>query len=435
MSRVLIISPEYASHYYPLSAIGSVLAGRGHEVVVATGGGLSHEVDADGMSHVTLRLGPGSNTGMMRLSDQSPSEKAQMSEFFEATRRGMIPTLMHQAEHRLNDLLWEPERVRLAIASILDVVRPNAIVVDHLAFGATAALRSLNAPFLSFHPGHPSAISSDVPYGMVGRIPSPFQVSQDELVSLEQVAQEVVSRFTGEYNAATGDGPSVANPFNAPGPLGLIANYPKALANGSRLPEATMFIGSSVRHVEAVSVRQRQADMPRILVSLGTFFSARTDLLRMLVAAFRDEPVEVLLAHGVTAPTDLGPIPEHWTIAPFLPQPALLASCDLVVTHGGNNTVTEALTAGLPMLVGPLSTDQFSAAADIEAAALGEVFDPNHEPPSLIADKAREILSGDAVANAAAVGRSLRSRPGRVVASDIIEEVIEIDLLSYPRAG
>ena len=61
MSRILIVSPEYASHYYPLSAIGSVLARRGHEVVVATGRSLSHAVDADGMSHVSLNLGPGSN--------------------------------------------------------------------------------------------------------------------------------------------------------------------------------------------------------------------------------------------------------------------------------------------------------------------------------------------------------------------------------------
>lgn len=435
MSRVLIVSPEYASHYYPLSAIGAVLVARGYEVVVATGKGLSHDVDADGMSHVNLKLGPGSNSGILRLADQSQAEENQLSQFFEATRRGMIPTLMHQAKHRLNDLLWEPERVRRVLASILQVVRPNVIVVDHLAFGATAALRSLNAPFLSFHPGHPSAIALDVPYGMVGRIPSPFRVSDDELRSLEQAARDVVDRFTVAYNEAIHDAPEVANPFNAPGPLGLIANYPKSLGRGYLLPRSTELIGSSVRQVRPVPVRSPQSGVSRILVSLGTFFSARSDILRTLVAAFRDEPVEVLLAHGTTHPEELGAIPDHWTIAPFLPQPALLESCDLVVTHGGNNTVTESLAAGVPMLVGPLSTDQFSAAADLELAALGAVFDPNNDSATAIADKAREVLSGEAAANAAEIGQSLRSRPGRVTAADIVEEAIELDRLPFPRAG
>ena len=39
--------------------------------------------------------------------------------------------------------------------------------------------------------------------------------------------------------------------------------------------------------------------------------------------------------------------------------------------------MTEALTAGVPMVVLPFSTDQFAGAAAIEAAGLGTALDPN----------------------------------------------------------
>ena len=61
----------------------------------------------------------------------------------------------------------------------------------------------------------------------------------------------------------------------------------------------------------------------------------------------------------------------------FLPQVRLLDRAALAVTHGGNNSVTEAVTAGVPMLVLPFSTDQFAGAAALERHGFGVALDPN----------------------------------------------------------
>ena len=427
MSTVLLISPDFASHYYPLSAIGKELTIRGHRVVFGIGPGLMPRALSDGFETTEVRLGAGNNPGLMRTGDQTAGEASQLLEFFEASRHGLIPTLMHQARHRLDDLLWEPLRVANSVERAVGLA-PDVVVVDHLAYGATAALRGLGVEFVSFHPGHPSAISAGMPYGMPKRIPARFAVDQDQLSELSDLCARVSDEFTRRYNQVVGQldptVPEVVDAFIASGQLTLV-NYPSLLGSGYDLPVGTRFIGSAPRQEampeELASRLAERTSKPRIYVSLGSFFSARSDLLRKIVNAFRDESVELIMASGVTPIADLGPIPPDWIVAPAFPQPPVLEYCDLVLSHGGNNTVTEALTAGVPLLIGPLSTDQFAGAADIEDFGFGSVFDPNRDSRTRIANLAHRVLGGEARMRAEALGEWLRSSSGPVIAADLIE--------------
>ena len=82
------------------------------------------------------------------------------------------------------------------------------------------------------------------------------------------------------------------------------------------------------------------------------------------------------IATGATDSQALGALPSSWVVREHLPQVAALEACDIVVCHGGNNTVTEALTAGLPVLAAPFSTDQFAGAEDLRRAGLGDADRP-----------------------------------------------------------
>ncbi|MBM3677295.1 MAG: glycosyltransferase family 1 protein [Actinobacteria bacterium] len=421
---VLVVVPDYASHWYPLSAVAEVMRSRGHRVVVATGRTLAPRVAADGHEHVELTLGAGSNGGVRPAGDE-----AELNAFFAATRKGMIATLRYQAERRRDDLLWEPHAVAERLRHIVETVAPDTVLVDQLSFGATAALRGLRVPFLSFLPGHPCQLPvRGETYGYPELRPPSFAPPAAALRSLKTLCIDVASEFTAAYNAVTAGLDPTARPlddaFAAGGTLGTLVNYPRQIGgHADRLPEAR-FLGSCIRSEAPDGPFARLAreprERPRAYVSLGSFLSARTDVLQRIVGALRTLGWGAVVATGGTDPQALGTLPSGWIVREHLPQVAALEACDIVVCHGGNNTVTEALTAGLPVIVAPFSTDQFAGAEDLRRAGLGDAMDPASTTDE-IATALEALLAGEAAGRAAALGTDLRRVPGPQTAADVVE--------------
>ena len=67
-----------------------------------------------------------------------------------------------------------------------------------------------------------------------------------------------------------------------------------------------------------------------------------------------------------------------------LPQALLLHSADLLVSHGGYNSVREAVRAGVPVAVLPVMHDQMHNAHRVSRLALG-VRAPDFEPAAVAA--------------------------------------------------
>lgn len=378
---LLVISPEFASHYAPLAVLAASAAKSGRRVVVATGPNLRERVEADGFEWRLLRLGAGSNTGIAAC---DPG----IERFIAATRQGPLATLRRQALDRERDLLWEPERIAVEVARLCDDICPDAVVVDHVSFASTLAMHATGRPFVSLVPGHPSQLPVDSErYGIPAVWPRRISPHQDQLADLEQVVDRVTEAFTDRWNAALSsvapDRAPVGDAFRAHGDR-VLYNSVMEMQSPSRvrsLPDDHRFVGPLVRDEllpAALSTWEDRVDgRPQVFVALGTFLSHRADVLARLAEALRHLDVRAAIATGATPVDQLGPIPADWVVAPQLPQVAMLRSADLIVHHGGNNSVQEALAAGVRQLVLPFSTDQFSNAADLERIGAACVLSPN----------------------------------------------------------
>ena len=384
---LLIISPDYASHLFPLATLGTAWQQAGERVVVASGPATAGIVAAFGFERVHLQLGRGSNPGTIRAEEQPTGEDDALRGFFDATRLGMVETLTFQAEARSSDLLWNPVEVARAVQLIVAEVQPDHVIVDHLAFSARLALISAGIRHADVVLGHPSALPVGVEvYGYPPEWPDAFRPDGADLETLRGICETVRDAFTARWNDAL----LVLNPAATPSPDAfmesgdiLLLNYPAELhdaARGELLPPHA-FLGSAVR-VEATDEEVDawlavDSDLPIVYVSFGSFLSVRGDVLARVAEALRGLDVRVAVATGATDPSELGPIPDSWLVRGFLPQVTVLERSALAVSHGGNNSVTEAMTAGVPLLLLPFSTDQFAGAAAVETAGFGLSLAPN----------------------------------------------------------
>jgi MGT family glycosyltransferase len=182
---------------------------------------------------------------------------------------------------------------------------------------------------------------------------------------------------------------------------------------------------SSVRATDSEWTLPEQlasGDDPLVYLSLGSLGSADVELMRTLIDSLAAAPYRVIVSMGPQH--DQLELASNMVGAEFLPQTTILPEVDLVITHGGNNTVTECLHFGKPMVVLPLFWDQYDNAQRIDETGFGTRLDTYaHEPAELSGAIDRLLADEPLAARLAETSRRLRDARGTERAADLIESV------------
>ncbi|MEU0797707.1 glycosyltransferase [Amycolatopsis sp. NPDC005961] len=413
-SRIVVVSPPFASHARPLATVGAALAAEGAEVTFACApafAGLAAEL---GLPFAELAFGDNANTGIAERTRQEADGERRLAEFLEATRAGAVPALLAQARHRRADMLPDPDSVFASVRSLDERLRPDWYLVDQLAYAVTLAVYALGRRWAAFCPGHPSYVLEGAGrfFGLPPYWPRSIRPADGELDRLRSEAEANDRTFTGLFaDFLAGRAPDRQVPRSAFGltsPEAVLFNYPELpwlpdlpagparifAGHCSDVGTAVLPGGWDERVGELTSDGRRRL----VLVSFGTFLSARDDVLGTVVRGLLELPeVSVLVAAGDRAAGLRAAFAgERWVdVADQVPQRALLPRVAAVVHHGGNNSFTECLAAGVPAVALPFSSDQFAVAHDLERIPAGRVLDPRRVTPGAVARAA-----GHAVAEA-----------------------------------
>ncbi len=186
--------------------------------------------------------------------------------------------------------------------------------------------------------------------------------------------------------------------------------------------EEVAFVGPALAHrVERVGFPwERLTGQRRVLVSLGTLNGpAGERFFCQVLEAVADLDVQVIV---VAPPREA---PDNVLVLPSVPQLALMPHLDAVVTHGGHNTVCEALAHGLPLVVAPIRDDQPTVAAQVVDAGAGVRLTYSRARAADVRSAVESVLDEPEYSAAAELVRdSFSAAGGAAAAADRLEKVV-----------
>jgi UDP:flavonoid glycosyltransferase YjiC (YdhE family) len=420
-AKTIVFFPEGA--FGPTNncvGIGNVLRERGHRVVFVVEESFAGTLEAKGFEEARMRLQP------------PPEAEEEPGQFWKDFIRDTSPQFRKPTIEQLEGFLqptWQAlvdgslfvdERLR----EIFDEVQPDAIVEDNVV--AFAAIPHSGRPWARIVSCNPLEVKDPalppVFSGYPADDPSGWAAFWEEY---DRVLGPVVEGF-GESLRERGAPVLPGRDFVWASPFLNLYVFPEEAdyARAAPLPATWHRLEASVRTGEdAYAEHERLGTGGRLVyLSLGSLGSADVGLMQRLIDVLAETEHRVIVSMGPQH--DLLRLPDTMVGAEFLPQPSVLPQVDVVITHGGNNTVTESLFFGTPMVVLPLFWDQYDNAQRMDELGLGARLDTYRFAPDELT-AAIDRLAGDRMLRErlASISARLQAYPGTVRAADLIERL------------
>ena len=184
---------------------------------------------------------------------------------------------------------------------------------------------------------------------------------------------------------------------------------------------------SSVRetdedYVLPAHIADRPESSALIYLSLGSLGGADIDLMQRLVDVLGTTRHRFIVSKGPQS--DQIVLAQNMIGAQMVPQTKVIPQVDLVISHGGNNTVTETLHFGKPLVVLPLFWDQYENAQRIDELGFGIRLNTYAFADTELTDAVNRLLADTELRDRLAeIGAAVRDRDGLRTGADVIERV------------
>lgn len=368
MARVLFFNVPMHGHVVPTLDVVTELVERGEEVVYYLTDDFAEAVRATGARFEGYASA---------LKDWRPQQE-RFSRLLVEECRYVIPQVIERVRNA------QPDYIMYEASCLWGCLLADLFPVPTISCRAGLAVNS--------HFSHVSYLLGATQGN--GFSHAPFQVLAETLNDLASLA-DICTTYNLPHPELTMD----ALFFHAED-LNIIFASRLVQPEGETFDERFVFVGPSPGSRRGVSASwdvrlPGPAMAPALYISLGTIYNAQPDFYRLCFQAFGNRAYRVITSLGKgNIAAELGPVPENFLLCASVPQLAVLQQVDVFVTHGGLNSVMEALYYGVPMVIIPQMPEQMITARRLADLGLGVVLDKE----SLTSDAlhhAVQNLSGD----------------------------------------
>ena len=418
----IVFMPESA--YGPTNnclGIGKILEQRGHRIVFAAEASWKGRLEPLGFEEDLVDLAPPAagdqDAGQFWtdfITETAPEFRKPTIEQLDTFIRPVWENLIDGAKY------CEPQ-----LREILARAQPDVIVEDNVS--GFPALLTHGAPWVRIMSCNPLEMKDpDLPPTFSG-YPTEDRSGWDEFrAEYDRTHRELWSGFN-DWMLEQGAPPLPDLEFIHESDHLNLSIYPDAADYLRTKPLAPTWhrLESSVRDTEepwSVPDPLRDRDGSLVYVSLGSLGSADVDLMRRLVDVLSRTRHRYIVSKGPRA--DEFELPDNMWGEARVPQTSIIPEVDLVITHGGNNTVTESLQFDKPMVVLPLFWDQYDNAQRMHELGYGvRLATYDFSDDELIAAVDGLLADETLRSNLDVLGERIRDQRGTRRAADLIEEV------------
>jgi MGT family glycosyltransferase len=401
--RVFLGAFGEPGHAFPMMALGTRLAARGHEVTFETWSRWREPVEAEGMRFVAAPEYP----------------------VFPTRERPLKPY----------------EAVVLATGETLGAVRdcaPDVVVHDILTLAPAMAGELWGVPVATLIPHfHPSSPPGAPPYALGARLPR-TGLGRALWRGLQEPVAAGLRQGRAELNETRrrlGLGPVSRLHGGISSRLCIVGTFPQ-LEYPRRWPPEAHVVGPLVWEPPAEDVEPPPGDGPLVLIAPSTAQDPTHQLLRAALAGLRREPVRVLAASNRRPLPGPVAVPGNARLVDWLSYGRTMPRCDLVVCHAGHGTLVRALQYGCPVVAVPHVGDMGENAARADWAGVGVRLPWRLLSPSTLRLAVRRALAEPRLA---ARARELATwaavHDGASAAADLVEELAASDGATGPRGS
>ena len=421
----ILFMPESA--YGPTNqciGLGDILLKRGHRVVFAAEASWKGKLTALGFEEDLVDLAP----------PAEDADEQDAGQFWKDFIRETAPEFRKPTIEQLETFIkptWQALVVGALycepqLKAIIERIRPDVIVEDNVV--GFAALLTAGVPYIRIMSCNPLEVKGPHVAPTFSGYPADDRGGDaDYWAEYDRTHRELWESFNA-WMIEQGAPPLEQLEFIHSSDVANMYVFPEeADYTDARPLDATWHrMDSSVRETDEpyelpVELANRPQGSALIYLSLGSLGSADVDLMKRLVEVLGQTPHRYIVSKGPQA--DQYELAPNMVGAEFLPQTRIIPLVDAVITHGGNNTTTEALHFGKPMILLPLFWDQYDNAQRMDELGFG-VRLATYEFTEVDMFAALDtVLDPHLQAKLAAMGEQIRGRDGLRKGADVIEQV------------